>query len=70
MDQALDTILDLGIEVPYSCMEGTCGECVTEVIEGTPDHRDVFLTKQDHAANKKMMICCSGSKSPKLVLNI
>ena len=66
----LDTILDLGIEVPYSCMEGTCGECVTEVIEGTPDHRDVFLTKQDHAANKKMMICCSGSKSPKLVLNI
>ena len=66
----LDTILDLGIDTPYSCMEGTCGECQTEVLEGTPDHRDVFLTKQDHAANKKMMICCSGAKTDKLVLNI
>ncbi|MSP98522.1 MAG: oxidoreductase [Betaproteobacteria bacterium] len=66
----LDTILDLGIETPYSCMEGTCGECMTEVLDGIPDHRDVFLTKQDHAANKKMMICCSGSKSPRLVINI
>jgi ferredoxin-NADP reductase len=66
----LDCILDLGIETPYSCMEGTCGECVSEVLEGTPDHRDVFLTKQDQAANKKMMICCSGSKSAKLVLDL
>ncbi|MBM3345278.1 MAG: oxidoreductase [Betaproteobacteria bacterium] len=66
----LDTILDLGIDTPYSCMEGTCGECVTDVLEGVPDHRDVFLTKQDQAANKKMMICCSGSKSARLVLNL
>jgi vanillate O-demethylase ferredoxin subunit len=66
----LDAILDLGIDTPYSCMEGTCGECQTEVLEGIPDHRDVFLTKQDHAENKKMMICCSGAKTEKLVLNI
>ncbi len=66
----LDTILDLGIDTPYSCMEGTCGECVTNVLEGIPDHKDVFLTKQDQAANKKMMICCSGSKSARLVLEL
>lgn len=66
----LDTLLDLGIETPYSCMEGTCGECVTNVLEGIPDHKDVFLTKQDQAANKKMMICCSGSKSDRLVLEL
>ncbi len=66
----LDAVLDLGIDTPYSCMEGTCGECQAEVLEGIPDHRDVFLTKQDHAENKKMMICCSGAKTDKLVLNI
>lgn len=66
----LDTVLDMGIDTPYSCMEGTCGECVTRVISGLPDHRDVFLTKEEHASNQKMTICCSGSKSDKLVLDL
>jgi vanillate O-demethylase ferredoxin subunit len=40
------------------------------VIEGVPDHRDLFLSKEEQAANKTMMICCSGSKSPSLVLDL
>jgi len=35
-----------------------------------PDHRDVVLTEAERKANKTMMICCSGSKSDKLVLDI
>ena len=66
----LDSVLDLGVDTPYSCMEGTCGECVTRVISGVPDHRDVFLTKEERAANDRMTICCSGSKSEKLVLDL
>ena len=66
----LDSLLDLGVDVPYSCMEGTCGECVTRVISGVPDHRDVFLTKDEQSSNEKMTVCCSGSKSERLVLDL
>lgn len=40
------------------------------MIEGMPDHRDLFLSKEEQEANTTMMICCSGSKSPTLVLDI
>ena len=66
----LDTLLDENIDVAYSCMEGICGSCETRVLEGIPDHRDLVLTKEEKAANKTMMICCSGSKSKKLVLDL
>lgn len=65
----LDVLLDQGLDVNYSCMEGTCGSCEMRVIEGVPDHRDMILTPEEQAANKTMMICCSGSKSAKLVLD-
>jgi ferredoxin-NADP reductase len=66
----LDTLLDAGLDIPYSCMEGVCGTCETKVLEGTPDHRDLILTEEEQAAGKVMMICCSGSKSEKLVLDL
>jgi tetrachlorobenzoquinone reductase len=66
----LDALLDAGIAASYACREGVCGTCETRVIEGIPDHRDLFLSKEEQAANKTMMICCSGSKSPTLVLDI
>jgi len=66
----LDTLLDAGLDIPYSCMEGVCGTCETKVLEGTPDHRDLILTEEEHAAGKVMMICCSGSKSERLVLDL
>ncbi len=66
----LDTLLDAGLDVAYSCMEGVCGTCETKVIEGTPDHRDLILTGEEQAAGKVMMICCSGSKSERLVLDL
>ena len=66
----LDTLLDAGLDIPYSCMEGVCGTCETKVLDGTPDHRDLILTEEEHAAGKIMMICCSGSKSERLVLDL
>ena len=66
----LDALLDAGTAVNYACAEGVCGTCETRVIDGIPDHRDLFLSKEEHATNKTMMICCSGSKSPMLVLDI
>ena len=66
----LQVVRDAGVDVPFSCEEGICGACETRVIEGTPDHRDSILTESERAQNATMMICCSGSKSPKLVLDI
>lgn len=65
----LDTLLDEGIELPYSCHDGICGACETTVIEGDVDHRDSVLTPDEQAANKTMMICVSGCRGPRLVLD-
>ncbi|MGD9951988.1 MAG: 2Fe-2S iron-sulfur cluster-binding protein [Burkholderiales bacterium] len=66
----LDTLRDAGLDMRFSCTEGVCGTCETRVIEGVPDHRDRILTDAERAANRKMMICCSGSKSDRLVLDL
>ena len=66
----LDALLEAGISANYACAEGVCGTCETRVIEGVPDHRDLFLSKEEQQANKTIMICCSGSKSGLLVLDI
>lgn len=66
----LDTVLDAGVVVPFSCLEGICGSCETKIISGEVDHRDLLLSEQEKSANKTMMICCSGSKGGKLVLDL
>jgi ferredoxin-NADP reductase len=66
----LQAVREAGIQVPHSCEEGVCGACETRVISGTPDHRDTILTEQERKESATMMICCSGSKSPRLVLDI
>jgi tetrachlorobenzoquinone reductase len=66
----LEALQKSGLEVSYSCEQGICGTCETKVIDGIPDHRDQILTEAERASGKTLMICCSGSKSPKLVLDI
>lgn len=66
----LDVLLDEGVPVQYSCMEGICSSCETHVLEGEPDHRDAVLSMEERASNKVMMVCCSGSRSEKLVLDL
>ncbi|HEY0315654.1 MAG TPA: PDR/VanB family oxidoreductase [Sphingomonas sp.] len=66
----LDALLSAGVDVGFACSEGICGTCRIEVIDGIPDHRDHFLTDEEKAANKSIMVCCSGSKTPSLVLNL
>jgi len=65
-----DAVEKAGVEVLGSCMEGICGTCECDVLEGTPDHRDLVLTPQEHARNDQMLACCSGSKSAVLVLDL
>ena len=66
----LGALLAAGIKVPWSCKEGVCGACETMVLEGTPDHRDQVLSTSERALNDRVMVCCSGSKSETLVLDL
>ncbi|TDV39171.1 vanillate O-demethylase ferredoxin subunit [Paraburkholderia caballeronis] len=66
----LDALLDNGVDVQYACSSGVCGTCKTRVIDGTPDHRDDYLTDAERQANSAIMVCCSGSLSDTLVLDL
>jgi ferredoxin-NADP reductase len=66
----LDVLIANGVYVSHSCSEGVCGACETSVISGRPDHRDAILNEQEREASETMMICCSGSLSERLVLDI
>ena len=52
-----------GIEIQTSCEQGVCGTCLTRVLEGEPDHKDLYLTPEEHAANDQFLPCCSRSRS-------
>jgi ferredoxin-NADP reductase len=66
----LQVLLDAGIDVDYSCELGICGACETRVISGIPEHRDAILSEEEQAENKRVMICCAGCKSDRLVLDL
>lgn len=60
----------VGIDVPVSCEEGVCGTCLCTVLDGEPDHRDAYLTDEERAANDQILVCCSRSRSARLVLDV
>lgn len=66
----LAALADAGVVVPSSCEQGICGTCLTRVIEGTPEHRDQYLTPEEQAADDQFLPCCSRAKSPRLVLDL
>lgn len=71
---AEETILQVleanGIDAAFSCEQGVCGTCVTDVIKGEPEHRDSFLSSKQQASGKLMCLCVSRAKGQKIVLNL
>ncbi|XVU29316.1 PDR/VanB family oxidoreductase [Actinoplanes sp. CA-054009] len=65
-----ETVRAAGVSVLGSCLEGTCGTCETEVIDGEVDHRDSVLDEDERAANDVMMICVSRCKGSRLTLDL
>ncbi|MFI7503925.1 PDR/VanB family oxidoreductase [Streptomyces sp. NPDC049687] len=66
----LEVAEEAGVPVLFSCREGTCGTCETDVLEGTPDHRDSLLDEDERATGDTMLICVSRSCGPRLVLDL
>ncbi len=66
----VDVLRKHGTEIETSCEQGICGTCVVNVLEGCPDHRDYFLTANEHERGDCMAICVSRSRSRLLVIDL
>lgn len=66
----VEVLEEHGIEIMYSCSQGVCGTCITRVLDGIPDHRDLYLDEVAQAANDQFTPCCSRAKSKRLVLDL
>ena len=70
-DQSITDVLEKnGFYLPVSCCEGVCGTCLTRLVEGEADHRDVFLYMQEREEGELILPCCSRAKSEMLVLDL
>lgn len=66
----LEAIEAAGVDAPYMCRGGVCGECETAVVSyvGTILHADHFLSAEDKASGRKIMPCMSRFEGSSLVL--
>jgi len=65
-----DMLAEHGISVETSCEQGVCGACLTPVLDGEVDHRDLVQTIAEKAEGRQIAICCSRAKSERLVLDV
>ncbi|MFD9135303.1 PDR/VanB family oxidoreductase [Streptomyces bottropensis] len=68
-ESVLDALLAGGVDAPYSCRQGICGECIVSVLAGEPDHRDDILTDRERA-DGMFTTCSSRAHSPILELDL
>lgn len=69
-ESLLDGLRNAGIDLPSSCEQGACGTCIATVLEGEPDHQDVYLNGSERAAGDRMLTCVSRAKGGRLVLDL
>ena len=63
----VEVLRENGVECETSCEAGICGTCRTRYLEGTPEHRDLALSDEEH--QEFVLICCARSQSELLVLD-
>lgn len=69
-ESLLEAIEAAGVDPPYLCRGGVCGQCETNVIscDGRLIHNDHWLSDEDHASGRKIMPCVSRFEGRSLVL--
>jgi len=67
----LEAIEAAGVDAPYLCRGGACGQCETNVLkcDGTILHRDHWLSAEEHAGRRKIMPCVSRFEGRTLVID-
>jgi vanillate O-demethylase ferredoxin subunit len=67
----LDALAARGVAVLADCRRGECGLCAMDILDADSaiDHRDVFLSDQQHAENRKICACVSRAAGGVLTLD-
>lgn len=70
-ESLLEAMERSGVDAPYLCRGGACGQCETRVIDyaGNFIHRDHWLEDDEHASGEKIMPCVSRFEGKTLVLD-
>ncbi len=66
----LSVLRENGVDMPASCQQGACGTCLATVLEGEPDHQDVYLSRSEKDRGDRILTCISRAKSKRLVLDV
>lgn len=68
----LEAVEAAGIDAPYLCRGGACGQCETPVLscDGTLQHNDHYLSDAEKASGKKIMICVSRINGANVTLDL
>ncbi|MBE8163424.1 MAG: 2Fe-2S iron-sulfur cluster binding domain-containing protein [Bdellovibrionaceae bacterium] len=53
----LETILDAGIDAPYSCLSGACLSCLATVTEGCVKQQDLGILDASNINKKESLLC-------------
>ena len=67
----LEALEDAGVAMIYDCRKGECGLCALPILQadGIVDHRDVFFSDEEKAANAKLCTCVSRVYGPSITLD-
>lgn len=70
-ESLLEAIERAGVDAPYLCRGGACGQCETDVLEHDGEflHRDHWLEPAERASGRKIMPCVSRFEGRTLVLD-
>lgn len=68
----LEAVEEAGVDAPYMCRGGACGQCETGVVRcgGTLQHNDIYLSDEEKASGRKIMVCVSRFKGQSLALDL
>jgi dimethylamine monooxygenase subunit B len=60
-ESLLEAVEAAGVDAPYLCRGGACGHCETAVLSctGSLVHNDHYLSDEERASAKKIMLCVS-----------
>jgi ferredoxin-NADP reductase len=70
-DETLLTALRRGgVTAPYSCQQGFCGTCRTQVVAGAVDHRDALLTDPEREGGTMLVYISRSADAERLILDL
>jgi len=64
------SLIDAGISIQTSCERGICGTCVVPLLEGTAEHRDSYLSKDEKESMTKIALCCSRAITDYIIIDV